>query len=215
MSIYILGIIVAILSSFIFRESLFSGESSNFIMEIPEYRIPSFKNLCLHIWDRVKDFIERAGTIILAATIIIWFLQSFSTNLKLVTDNSQSILAYIGNKISPLFSLCGFGDWRAVVSLLTGLIAKESIVSSMSVLYCLQGNQSLSKILSQEFSPYAAYAFMVFVLLYTPCVAAVSAIYKELKSIKLTIISVIYQIFIAFIMSALVYQIGSLYSKIF
>ncbi len=209
-SIYILGILVAILTAYIFKDSLFKGENSTFIMEMPEYKFPSAKNLWLHIWQKTKDFIERAGTVILGATVIIWFLESFDKNFSFVSDSSKSILALAGNFVSPIFTVCGFADWRVVVSLLTGLIAKESIVSSMALLYASDNAQHLSYILTNSFSIYAALAFMVFVLLYTPCVAAVSAIYKEFGSLKLTVFSIIYQLFIAFLFSALTFQIGTL-----
>lgn len=209
-SIYTLGILVAILTAYIFKDSLFKGENSTFIMEMPEYKFPSAKNLWLHIWQKTKDFIERAGTVILGATAVIWFLESFDKNFSFVSDSSKSILASAGSFVSPIFNICGFGDWRAVVSLLTGLIAKESIVSSMALLYGSDNAQHLSYILTNSFSIYAALAFMVFVLLYTPCVAAVSAIYKEFRSIKLTVFSILYQLFIAFLFSSLTFQIGTL-----
>lgn len=212
-SIYVLGILIAILTAYIFKDSLFKGENSTFIMEMPEYKLPSAKNLWLHIWQKTKDFIERAGTVILGATIVIWFLESFDKNFTFVLDSSKSILASVGSLVAPIFNICGFGDWRAVVSLLTGLIAKESIVSSMALLYGSDNAAHLSYILTNSFSIYAALAFMVFVLLYTPCVAAVSAIYKEFGSLRLTIFSIIYQLFIAFLFSGLTFQLGSLIGK--
>ncbi len=212
-SIYVLGILIAILTAYIFKDSLFKGENSTFIMELPEYKLPSAKNLWLHIWQKTKDFIERAGTVILGATIVIWFLESFDKNFVFVLDSSKSILASVGSLVAPIFNICGFGDWRAVVSLLTGLIAKESIVSSMALLYGSDNAAHLSYILTNSFSIYAALAFMVFVLLYTPCVAAISAIYKEFGSLRLTIFSIIYQLFIAFLFSGLTFQLGTLISK--
>ncbi len=212
-SIYVLGILIAILTAYIFKDSLFKGENSTFIMEMPEYKLPSAKNLWLHIWQKTKDFIERAGTVILGATIVIWFLESFDKNFVFTLDSSKSILASVGNIVAPIFNICGFGDWRAVVSLLTGLIAKESIVSSMALLYGSDNAAHLSYILTNSFSIYAALAFMFFVLLYTPCVAAVSAIYKEFGSLRLTVFSIIYQLFIAFLFSGLTFQLGSLIGK--
>ena len=212
-SIYVLGILIAILTAYIFKDSLFKGESSTFIMEIPEYKLPSAKNLWLHIWQKTKDFIERAGTVILGATVVIWFLESFDKDFVFVLDSSKSILASVGSLVAPIFNICGFGDWRTVVSLLTGLIAKESIVSSMALLYSSDNTAHLSYILTNSFSIYAALAFMVFVLLYTPCVAAVSAIYKEFGSLRLTIFSIIYQLFIAFLFSGLTFQLGCLIDK--
>lgn len=214
-SIYLLGILVAIFTAMVFKKPVLKGETASFIMELPEYRLPTFKNLCLHVGERVKDFIVKAGTILVAATIIIWFLQSFNLNFQMVADRSQSILASIGMGIAPIFSLCGFGDWRAAVSLLSGLIAKESVVSTMAVLYGTGGLDGISHVISEQFTTISAYAFMVFVLLYTPCVAALSAIHKELKSTKWTIIAVGYQLILAWVASVLVYQIGTLVFNIF
>ena len=214
-SIYLLGILVAIFTAMVFKKPVLKGETASFIMELPEYRLPTFKNLCLHVGERVKDFIVKAGTILVAATIIIWFLQSFNLNFQMVADRSQSILASIGMGIAPIFSLCGFGDWRASVSLLSGLIAKESVVSTMAVLYGTGGLDGISHVISEQFTTISAYAFMVFVLLYTPCIAALSAIHKELKSTKWTIIAVGYQLILAWVASVLVYQIGTLVFNIF
>jgi ferrous iron transport protein B len=209
-SMYALGILIAILTACVFKDSLFKGENSTFIMEMPEYKFPSAKSLWLHIWQKIKDFIERAGTVILGATIIIWFLESFDKNFLFVHDSSKSILASVGNLVSPIFNVCGFGDWKAVVSLITGLIAKESVVSSMALLYGSDNAEHLSHVLTNSFSMYAALAFMVFVLLYTPCIAAVSAIHKEFGSVKLTAFSIVYQLFIAFLFSVLTFQFGTL-----
>ena len=214
-SIYLLGILVAIFTAMVFKKPVLKGETASFIMELPEYRLPTFKNLCLHVGERVKDFIVKAGTILVAATIIIWFLQSFNLNFQMVADRSQSILASIGMGIAPIFSLCGFGDWRAAVSLLSGLIAKESVVSTMAVLYGTGGLDGISHVISEQFTTISAYAFMVFVLLYTPCIAALSAIHKELKSTKWTIIAIGYQLILAWVASVLVYQIGTLVFNIF
>lgn len=213
LTIYILGILAGVLTAFIFKDTLFEGEDAPFIMEMPEYKMPSFKNVFMSVWDRTRDFIERAGTVILVATIIVWFLQSFSVNFEMVSNNSQSILAGMGNVVAPIFTVCGFGDWRAAVSLLTGLMAKESIVSTLSILYAGDNPENLSHILTESFSQSSAIAFIVFALLYTPCIAALSAIFREFKDKKLVFISVVYQLFIAFLFSALAYQIFSLVQK--
>lgn len=212
--IYIFGIMVSILTALIFKDSLFSGNDAPFIMEMPEYKMPSAKNVFMSVWDRTKDFIERAGTVILVATVAVWFLQSFGPGMQMVSDKSESILSKIGNFIAPIFNLCGFADWRAVVALLTGIMAKESIVSTLSLLYASGSPENLSQILTQNFSVFSAVAFLVFVLLYVPCVAALSAIHKELGDKKLAVILVLYQLFIAFVMSALVYQTLSLISRL-
>lgn len=214
-SIYLLGIFMAIFTALIFKKPVLKGETAPFIMELPEYRLPTIKNLCLHTGERVKDFVVKAGTILVAATIVIWFLQSFNLNLQMVSNKSESILASIGMSITPIFSLCGFGDWRATVSLISGIIAKESVVSTMAVLYSTGGLSDISQILADQFSTISAYAFMVFVLLYTPCVAALSAIYKEFKSLKWTIIALCYQLILAWLTSMCVFQFGTTLSNIF
>ncbi len=201
-------------AAFIFKETLFKGEASPFIMEMPEYKIPSPKNVWMNVWDKSKDFIERAGTVILVATVVVWFLQSFDFSLHMVSDSSESILAVLGNFVAPAFKICGFGDWRACVALLTGVMAKESIVSSLAVLYAGGSVASLSSVLPSVFSVQSAISFLIFALLYTPCVAALSAINKEFESRKLMIASVIYQFFIAYILSALTFQILTLFSNI-
>lgn len=214
-TIYLLGILMAIFTAMIFKKPVLKGETASFIMELPEYRLPTFRNLCLHVGERMKDFIVKAGTILVAATIVIWFLQSFDLNLHMVSDQSKSILAFLGMKIAPIFSLCGFGDWRAAVSLLSGLIAKESVVSTMAVLYGTGGLTDISQVIADQFSVISASAFMAFVLLYTPCVAAISAIHKELKSPKWTALAIIYQLALAWGVSALVYQLGTFILSVF
>lgn len=209
-SIYILGVIVAILTALLFKGTLLKGEPAPFVMELPPYRVPTLKSLWLHVWERIKDFLTKAGTVLLSATIVIWFLQTFDFSFNIVTDSSKSILAQIGTLIAPIFTLCGFGNWQSSVSLLSGLIAKESVISTMAVLYNAGSGAALSTSLLYVFSPLSAYAFMVFVLLYTPCVAALSAIYKEMHSIKWTCITVFYQLAVAWFASAMVFQFGSL-----
>lgn len=213
-SLYVLGVAVAVLTAFMFKETLFKGEASPFIMEMPEYKIPSPKNVWMNVWDKSKDFIERAGTVILVATVIVWFLQSFDFGFHMVSDSSKSILATLGSFIAPAFKICGFGDWRACVSLLTGVMAKESIVSTLAVLYAGGSVATLSSVLPNVFSVQSAVSFLIFALLYTPCVAALSAINKEFESKKLMFVSVVYQLFIAYVLSALTFQILTLFSNI-
>ncbi len=176
-------------------------------MELPPYRLPSPKSLWLHVWDRLKDFLVRAGTVLVGATVLIWFLQSFNFGLQMVDSADESILASIGVFIAPLFTLCGFGDWRVSVSLVTGIAAKESIVSTMSVLF--SGAR-----LSTVFTPLSALSFLTFVLLYTPCVAALSAIAREMSSKKWTAFAIIYQLAVAWFASAFVYQMGTLFMNL-
>ncbi|HEX3037902.1 MAG TPA: ferrous iron transport protein B [Oscillospiraceae bacterium] len=212
-SIYILGIIVAVLSAILFKNTILSGKPAPFVMELPPYRMPTLKSLWLHVWERLKDFLTKAGTVLLGATVIIWFLQSFNPSLQLVTDATQSILASVGRAIAPVFTLCGFGDWRSAVSLVTGLVAKESVVSTMRILYPIGADGSLSMALRQTFTPLSAYSFLIFVLLYTPCVAALSAIRREMGSLKWTAVTVVYQLVIAWFASALFFQVATLITR--
>lgn len=200
--IYILGVVIAILTALLFKSTVLKGKNSPFVMELPPYRLPSAKTLLLHIWERVRDFLVRAGTVLMGASILIWFLQSFNFSLQMV-ESDESILASIGMMIAPVFTLCGFGDWRASVSLVTGIAAKESVASTMAVLY---GGS-----LTGAFSALSAFSFLVFVLLYTPCVAALTAMRKEFGSRKWMAVSVVYQLAVAWIMSFAVFQIGSLF----
>ncbi len=200
--IYILGMVAAVLTALLFKSTILKGKNAPFVMELPPYRLPSPKSLWLHVWERLKDFLVRAGTVLLGASVLIWFLQSFNFSMQMVSPD-ESMLASIGKFIAPVFSVCGFGDWRASVSLVTGIAAKESVASTLAVLY--NGTSILN-----SFSALSAFSFLVFVLLYTPCVAALSAIRKEMGSAKWTAVSIVYQLFVAWFASALVYQIGTL-----
>ena len=212
-SIYLLGIVAAVLSALLFKNTILTGKAAPFVMELPPYRMPTLKSLWLHVWERLKDFLTKAGTVLLGATVIIWFLQSFNTDLQLVTDGAQSILAHVGRAIAPIFTLCGFGDWRSSVSLVTGLVAKESVVSTMRILYPIGADGSLSAALRQTFTPLSAYSFLIFVLLYTPCVAALSAIRREMGSLKWTAITIVYQLVLAWFASALFFQVATLIAR--
>ncbi len=206
-SIYLLGIIIAILAGIVLNETILRGESSNFIMELPPYRIPTFKNLMRHIYERVKDFVEKAGTILLLASIIIWFMQNFNFEFKIVFDSSQSILGTLGKFIAPVFAALGFGNWQACVALLTGFVAKETVVSTLSILY--GGN--LAHELLLNFTPLSAYCYMVFVLLYVPCIATVAVIKREMGSWGWTFFSIGFQILTAWIVSFVIFQFGKLF----
>lgn len=209
-AIYLLGMVVAVLTALLFKNTILKGKNAPFVMELPPYRLPSPKSLWLHVWERLKDFLVRAGTVLMGASILIWFLQSFDFSMQMVSDSSQSMLASIGIAIAPIFTLCGFGNWKASVSLVTGLVAKESVVSTMAVLY---GGSAAA--VSEAFTPLSAFSFMVFVLLYTPCIAALSAIRKEMGSAKWTAISIGYQLVVAWFASALVFQLGTLAGHLF
>jgi len=207
--IYTLGIIFAIITSFFFKNIIKSKESS-FIMELPDYNWPSIQNLYLHVWDQTKDFLENAGTVIFGSAIVVWFMQSFDTNLRFISESSESLLAYLGNLISPIFNAAGFGDWRASISLLTGMISKEAIISTMAIVY---GHETdLRDILILNFSKLSAFSIVIFILLYSPCIAAISTIKKELGT-KIAIASFIYQTVLALTISTLIFQIGSYYVK--
>lgn len=207
--LYVTGIIIGIIIASILNKTRFKGKPVPFVMELPNYRFPSLKSVCILMWDKAKDFIERAFTIIFVATIIIWFLQTFDIRLNIVNDSSQSLLAMIGKIIAPIFAPLGFGDWKIVTSLITGFTAKETVVSTLSV---LTGTtiENLNTALGGLFTNLSAISFLVFTLLYTPCVAAVAAIKRELKSGRKTLLIVIAQCTVAWTVSFLVYQIGSI-----
>ena len=178
-------------------------------MELPNYRLPSFKSVVLLMWDKAKDFLERAFTVIFLATIIIWFLQSFDTRLNVVSDSADSLLALIGRVIAPVFAPLGFGDWRVSTSLITGFTAKEAVISTMSVLLGTSVT-ALGNSLGTLFTPVSAVSFLVFTLLYTPCVAAIAAIRREMGSKLQAFGVVVMQCVVAWIAAFVVFQIGSL-----
>ena len=172
---YVIGIIMGILLSLVLKHTGFKGNPVPFVLELPNYRMPSTRTVLQLIWEKTKDFVTRAFTIIFLATIIIWFFQSFDTRLNPVADSSESMLAAIGSFIAPLFRPLGFGDWRISTALITGFSAKESVVSTLTVL--LGGDTAA---LSSLFTPLVAFAFLIFTLLYTPCVAAIATVRREL-----------------------------------
>lgn len=175
MALYVTGMVVAILVGLLLKGTIFKGNPIPFVMELPAYRLPSAQNVLRHMWEKAKDFVVKAFTIIFVATIIVWVLQNFSTHLSIVTDSSDSILAAIGQVIAPVFAPLGFGDWRAATALITGLMAKETVVSTLAVLMNVGEPAMLVPVLSQLFTPLAAVSFLVFTLLYMPCVAAMAA----------------------------------------
>ncbi len=209
-SLYFLGIVMAILLAFILKLTKFKQSESVFIMELPEYRLPVFKNLLLHTWDKGKGFIRKAGTIIFSMAVLIWFLSNFS--FQGMVDINHSFLAALGSFIAPIFKPLGFGDWQASVALLTGFLAKEVVVSTMMVIYGTgESVTGLSQMIQGSFSALSAYAYMVFVLLYVPCLATVAAIKKETASWKWTFFSIGYSIGIAWLMAFIIYQVGKLF----
>lgn len=210
-SLYLSGILLGIISGLIFSKTILKGDIPPFVLELPPYRMPTLKAMLRHMRDKAKDFAIRAGTALLLASVIIWLLQNLNLQLRLVSDSRDSILGTIGQLIAPVFKPCGFGTRQAAVSLLSGFAAKEAVVSTMSILYGAQNSAGLITALSQEFTPLSAYSFLMFVLLYVPCIAAVSTLSNELNSKKLTAFSVCWQVGSAWLVSTLIYQIGSIF----
>ena len=200
-SMYLLGIVVAILSGIILKRFVARGKTSNFIMELPEYRKPTMKNLGLHTWEKIRGFVVKAGTVLVLAFIVIWFLQQFDFTFHYVSDGSQSMFAQIGKWIAPIFTPLGFGDWHASSALLSGIVAKEAVVGTLEI---------TGANLASIFTPLSAVAFMAFVLLYIPCVAALATLRREMNSLKWTGIAVGYQLLTAWIVGFLIFQVGSL-----
>ena len=212
-SIYMIGIVVAVIGALILSNTLFKGETSNFIMELPQYRIPTLRSVLIHAWEKVKGFAIKAGTIILGSTILIWFLSSF--NFSGMCEMDESILASIGRGIQWIFTPLGFGEWRASVAVVTGWIAKENIVSTFGVLFgaadavaeaAAEGSAALPG-LSAVFTQASAFAYMAFNLLCMPCFAAVGAIKKEMGSWKWTGITIAFQMITAYIVAFIVYHV--------
>lgn len=207
--LYVTGIVLGIIVALILKKTAFKGEPVPFVMELPNYRMPSPKSVFLLLWEKARDFLQRAFTVIFLATIIIWFLQSFDTRLNVVDDSADSLLAMVGKFIAPIFTPLGFGDWRAVTALISGFTAKEAVVSTLSVLMNT-GTAELGAVLPSIFNGLSAVSFLVFTLLYTPCVAAVATIKKELGSRAKTVGVVFMQCAVAYLAAFIVYSIGSL-----
>ncbi|WP_419543326.1 ferrous iron transport protein B [Negativibacillus massiliensis] len=209
-SLYVLGIVVAILSGLLLKNTIFQGNSVPFVMELPAYRLPDAKSVLLHMWEKGKDFLHKAFTIIFIASIVIWFLQSFDWRLNMVADSANSILASIGSIIAPAFAPIGFNDWRASTALITGFTAKESVVSTLTILTGASSDAQLSAMLTQMFSPLSAFSFLAFTILYMPCVAAFAASKRELGSMKEALLTAAYQTLVAYLAALVIFQIGSL-----
>lgn len=207
--LYVTGIVLGIIVALILKKTAFKGEPVPFVMELPNYRMPSPKSVFLLLWEKARDFLQRAFTVIFLATIIIWFLQSFDTRLNVVDNSADSLLAMVGKFIAPIFTPLGFGDWRAVTALISGFTAKEAVVSTLSVLMNT-GTAELGTVLPSIFNGLSAVSFLVFTLLYTPCVAAVATIKKELGSRAKTVGVVFMQCAVAYLAAFIVYSIGSL-----
>lgn len=198
--LYVVGILTGILVALIIRKTLFKGEAVPFVMELPNYRMPALKNVLQLLWEKAKDFLQRAFTVIFVATIVIWFLQSFDLHFNLTADSQNSILAVVAGLIAPIFAPLGFGDWRISTALISGFMAKESVVSTLSV---LTGSMD---VIHKILTPASALSLLIFCLLYTPCVAAISSVKRELGS-KWALAVVVGQCVVAWIMAALVYAV--------
>lgn len=214
-SLYLLGVIVAVIVAIIFKKTISKGKTAPLILELPAYKKPAPRTIAIFVWEKVKGYIVKAGTIIFVASIIIWFLLEF--NLAGKTDITSSLGASIGEFIAPVFRPLGFGNWQATLSLIAGIMGKEIVVSTISVIYGIgdvvtDGNMLAlsSQLKAAGFTQLSAYSFMVFSLLYTPCVATLGVIKKETNSWKWTVFSFVYQIFVAWIVATIIYQIGNL-----
>ena len=194
---------MGILSGLIFKNTIFKGNPVPFVMELPNYRFPSAKSVFMLMWDKAKDFLVKAFTIIFVATIAIWFLRTFDTRFNVVTDSADSLLALIGRWIAPAFAPLGFADWRCATSLISGFIAKESVVSTLKVLL---GGAALTTL----FASRSAISFLVFTLLYTPCIAAVATIRREFGSTLKTVGVVLMQCCVAWITAFIVYTLAGI-----
>ena len=202
-ALYFGGILMGILMALVFRGTLFKGNAVPFVMELPNYRMPGAKNVGHLLWDKAKDFLQRAFTVIFMATLVIWFLQTFDSHLNIVSDSQESILATVASVVAPVFAPMGFGDWRISTALITGFMAKESVVSTLSVLF------GQTAALLGCITPVSAASLLVFCLLYTPCVAAIASIKRELGS-RWAVGVVIGQCVIAWVAAFVVYLVGSI-----
>ena len=211
--LYIIGMLVGIASGLFFKKTLFAGEPAPFVLELPPYRLPSIGNMLTHVWQKVKGFLVKAGTLILLMSMVLWLLQSFDFSLRMVDDPTHSMLGALGNVLAPVFAPCGFGFWQAAVALLTGLIAKEMVVSSLSMFYGFPLTAASGEVAAAMtgFTPLSAFAMLVFILLYVPCMAAVSTLFKEMQSRKWAWFSIAWQVGCAYVTALLVYQIGGLF----
>ena len=208
MALYFGGMFVGVLYGLLLKRTVFSGSPIPFVMELPAYRLPSPKSVLLHMWEKAKDFLIKAFTIIFLASLVVWVLQSFDFGFNPVSDSGQSMLASIGRTLAPVFIPLGFSDWRAATALVTGLSAKEAVVSTLSVLLGAGEGAELTLLLQQLFTPLQATSFLVFTLLYMPCVAAMAAVKRELGGWRAALSLMVQQTAVAWVMALLVYQLG-------
>ena len=210
-ALYLTGILLGILMALILKRTSFRGKPVPFVMELPNYRFPSPRSVGLLLWEKARDFLERAFSVIFIATVIIWFLQSFDYRLNPVSNSSDSLLAMVGRAVAVLFKPLGFEDWRFSTALISGFIAKEQVVSTLAVLTGCDTKLLYTVLPSAFGSTLAACSFLVFTLLYTPCVAAVAALRREFKSRFTTLGIICFQCTIAWLTACLVFQIGGLF----
>jgi ferrous iron transport protein B len=204
-SLYLLGVFMAVMSVKLFGKILPESEDSSFIIELPPYRLPSVKSVFIHMWENVRGFLNKVSNIILAAVIIIWLLSSLPFGVEYASD--ESIIGRMSSLVAPILKPAGFGTWQATIALIFGVLAKEIVISTLGVVY-KASSYGLDVVIRQHFTPLSAYSFMVMTLLYAPCIATIGSIRSETKSLKWTAVSVLYGLFIAWIMSVLIYQIG-------
>lgn len=209
LALYFGGMAVGVLVALLMKNTTFKGNPVPFVMELPNYRLPAPRSVILLMWEKAKDFLQRAFSVIFVATVLIWFLQTFDIRLNVVTDSAQSILATLGRVVSPIFAPLGFGDWRMVTALVSGFTAKEAVVSTFGVILGV-GTEQLTTALHSIFTTESACSFLTFCLLYTPCVAAVATIRRELNSGWKALGAVIMQCMVAWLMALIVYQLGVL-----
>ena len=215
-AMYFLGIVAVLVSAIILKKTKpFSGKPAPFVMELPEYHIPSVKTVLLHVWERLKAFLIKAGTILVVACIVIWFLSTFGFeggSFGMVDDTANSLIAVIGNVIAPIFAPLGFGNWQATVASVTGLVAKENIVGTMGILYGGQEGVSVYAAMAASFTAVSGYAFLAFNLLCAPCFAAMGAIKREMNNTKWFWIAIGYQCGFAYLVALVINQIGRLFT---
>ena len=209
LSLYLLGIIVALICGKILSKTLFKGETSYFVMELPSYRVPSIKNVALLTWEKGGAFIKKAGIVIFPAVVVIWLLSVLPFGAQQYSE--ASILGRIGTFIAPIYALAGFATWQASVALFSGIIAKETVVATLGMLYAgvAEGSELITSI-AAHFTPLSAISYMTMTLLFTPCLAALGAIKRETNSTKWTLFSAIGSFVVALIVSTIVYQVGLL-----
>lgn len=209
-ALYILGIVIAVVAALLLKKTKFKGRSMPFLMELPPYRLPDFKTVMRDLWSKTKDFLTRAFTIIFLASLVVWLLQSFDFRFNLVSDSADSILASFGKLLAPIFAPLGFGDWRAATALVTGLMSKETVISTFAILLGGSDSAGVAALLPTLFTPLTAFSFLVFTLLYMPCVATFAVTRRELGGTGKALLASLFQTSIAWVVALLFYQIGRL-----